>query len=231
MWWFIIGGVLLLSGSLLIFGIAPDYRRQKEAIMSSPNHTIASLLDIHATLRERGPSSLASLLVRCSISGVVDGTEQTDAPAHEGQAVLYKTRTQEKDASGEVVRTSKREDWTSRFWVCDHTGRILVDPLSATIELFRPQTFEDGQETRTEEALRVGQPVYIMGWLCDFHGQPMIADEGASGQGIVNIHYLITWRTQQSMVKEAKYTWQSLLWTGLILILVGILLIGFGFIA
>jgi hypothetical protein len=230
MWWFIIGGVLLLFGAILAFGAAPDYRRQKEAVKFSPNHTIANLLDIHAALREREPSSLASLLEQCSISGVIESAEHADVPASEGQPVLYKTRIKHKDASGEVARTSNREDWTSRFWVRDSTGRILVDPLSATIELFRPQTFEDEQEIRTEQALRVGQPVYIVGWLCDFHGQPMITNKGASGQGIVNTNYLITWRTQQSMIEEAKYTWLSMIVAGPIFILVGALLIALGFI-
>lgn len=231
MWWFISGGVLLLLGAICLFWAAPDYRRQKEAIKFLAHQTIADLLAIHATLRERSLVSLESLYERCSIAGVIERREQAPEPSSEGEPVLYKIWIEHKDASGEITRTSKRENWDTRFWVRDDTGSILVDPLSATIELFRAQTFENEQELRTEQALRVGQPVYILGWLSDFHGQPIIINKGSSGADIVNTHYVITWRSRQLMAEEARSSWLTFLWMGPILGLIGVVLIVIGFVS
>ncbi len=232
MWWFIVGGIFLLIGAALLFSAAPDYRRQKEAIKFAPNHTIAELLTIHATIRDREPASLANLCERCTITGIIeskDAQDSPEAPTSERQPVLYKTRIQHKDTKGEIVRTTEREDWTTRFWVRDDTGRILVDPLAATIELFRAQTAEDDQEIRREEALRVGQPVYILGWLTDFHGQPMVANKGITSYGAVNLEYIISWRSRQALVEEARNSWVGMLWLGPILMILGIGMIALGF--
>ncbi len=223
----IIGGLLLLFGAIMLWGVW-DEGRKKEDVKFLPTSSIGSLLTIHSNIRDNQREALMTLFERCKISGIIDASESDEA-AYERQPVLYKTRIKQKNTSGKIVQTHSNEDWQSKFWVRDDTGRMLVDPLGATIELFRPQTTETKQEIRTERALRVGQPVCIMGWLTDFHGQPIIANKGSTEGGVVNAHYVITWRSPQALIEETSSTILALKILGPISVLLGSILIALGF--
>ena len=102
----------------------------------------------------------------------------------------YSVDTPSGDSRHPVARRSETVENNQqrvRFYVRDSTGRVLIDPEQADLDLmettnrFEPAQPKPGERARTvgyryqEQALPIGAQVYVLGCVVDGGGQPMIA--------------------------------------------------------
>jgi hypothetical protein len=138
----------------------------------------------------------------CEVAGVIEADAALSAPLS-GKACIAYTRTVTReyeedvtstDSEGKTSTTVARHSETvennqqrMRFFVRDTTGRVLIDPEQANLDLiettnrFDPAQSKPGERTRTlgyryqEQALPIGAQVYVLGCAVDGGDQPMIA--------------------------------------------------------
>jgi hypothetical protein len=138
----------------------------------------------------------------CEVAGTIESDAPLTAPLSNTACVAYTyqvTREYEEDVTttdehGKTTtetqqrsETASNDERRTRFFVRDATGRVLIDPADAELDLIDSGTrFDPAQQTtltrtRTlghrhqEQSLAVGTPVYILGCVVDGQGQPMIA--------------------------------------------------------
>ena len=138
----------------------------------------------------------------CEVTGTIEADAPLTAPLSSSPCVAYiyqVTREYEEDVTttdehGKTTtqtqqrsETASNDERRTRFFVRDATGRVLIDPAEAELDLVDSGTrFDPAQgttltRTRTlghrhnEQSLAVGTPVYILGCVVDGQGQPMIA--------------------------------------------------------
>jgi E3 Ubiquitin ligase len=138
----------------------------------------------------------------CEVVGVIEADVALSAPLS-GQACVAYTRTVMReyeedvastDSDGKINTTVARRSETVennqqrvRFFVRDRTGRVLIDPEQADLDLIETTNRFDaaqpkpGERTRTlgyryqEQALPIGTQVYVLGCAVDGGGYPLIA--------------------------------------------------------
>jgi hypothetical protein len=138
----------------------------------------------------------------CEVAGAIECDAPLTAPLSNTACVAYTytvTREYEEDVTttdehGKTTtqtqqrsETASSDDRRTRFFVRDATGRTLIDPADAELDLtdsgsrFDPAQRTALTRTRTlghrhsEQSLAVGTSVYILGCVVDGQGQPMIA--------------------------------------------------------
>jgi hypothetical protein len=143
-----------------------------------------------------------ALAQACEVTGTIEADAPLSAPLSKTACVAYSytvTREYEEDVSTtdehgktttkteQRTETVSNDDRRTRFFVRDATGRVLIDPADAEIDLadsgsrFDPAQGATLARTRTlghrhhEQSLAVGTSVYILGCVVDGQGQPMIA--------------------------------------------------------
>lgn len=220
----IFGAIALVIAGILVF-VARGQQHKLTTMSAAETYTAELLGELH----QRIVSSLGSeaLQQQCEVTGTIECEKPLKAPLSGIKCVAY-THTVTREYEEEVTETDKdgkRETRTQRgsetvesqdhrvnFWVRDATGRTLVDPTDAELDL--PSTderFEDADDTRRrgrrtlgyqyrEHALAVGKQVYVLGYAVDAQGQPCIARHPAKS----NAKYLISWRSERELTRSAE---------------------------
>lgn len=166
---------------------------------------------------------------RCEVSGVLECDTTLSGPLS-GQACAAYSQTLRWEEwgpapgysrrAGEMVCRNSGIEFDDRrapaFWVRDATGAVLVDPLNAELDLIpidqRYEVFTasfGGTERRTwreEKALPIGREVYVLGYLADLKGQPVLARHPRDASQ----KFLISYRSEQELVRASR--WQSYLY-------------------
>jgi hypothetical protein len=118
------------------------------------------------------------------------------------------------------------------FWVRDATGRVLVDPLTAELDLqalderYEVLTASSGGSERRawhiEKGLLVGHQVYVLGYISEQSGQPALRRHPRDRDK----KFIISYRSEQELSRATNrranlfYTLAALSGVG------GILLVG-----
>ena len=215
--------ILLCAGVLLLivaaFCVTAALRGEDRllAIMDTPT---SSALDILAIHRNNGAYGQA-----CEVTGVIECDASLSAPLSGQACVAYSHMLtwEEWGKPGLLDRRSGTSDLVYRtggtefddrraptFWVRDASGRVLVDPLNAELDL---QEIDSGYEVvtsgygdserrtrREEKGLPLGQPVYVLGYLGERQGQPVIQRHTSDSSK----KFLISYRSEQELTRANR---------------------------
>jgi hypothetical protein len=246
----IVGGVILLIVALICFFIARSQASQLQAMNAADTYTAQLLTDFHKQVTSTlGADALAQ---PCEVEGVIECDAPLTAPLS-GMACVAYTRTITReyeedvtttDAEGKSQTTTERrsetlenEDRRVNFWVRDATGRALVNPEAAELDLVETANrYETAPapgfgRTRTlgqrsvEHALALGTKVYVLGCAVDLQGQPAIA----RGPRDSKAKFLISRRSEHELAQSAASWSRNLYYAaagsgvlGLVLLVVGL---------
>jgi hypothetical protein len=215
--------ILFCAGALLLivaaFCVAAALRGEDRlvAIMDTPT---SSALDIQAIHRNSGAYGQA-----CELSGVIECDASLSGPlsgqacvaySHSltweewGKPGLFDKRSGTSDLVYRTGGTEFDDRQAPTFWVRDASGRVLVDPINAELDLlpidsryevFTSSLGDSEHRTRREEkALPLGQPVYVLGYLAERQGQPII-QRHPSGPAK---KFLISYRSEQALTRANR---------------------------
>jgi hypothetical protein len=196
----IIFGIILLLVAAGCWFAARSQAGRLQAINATDTFTAQMLLDLYnRVIPALGGEALAQ---PCEVAGTIEADTPLTAPLSNSACVAYAyqvTREYEEDitttdehgktttATQQRSETASNDERRTRFFVRDATGRVLIDPTDAELDLVDSGTrFDPAQRTtltrtRTlghrhqEQSLAVGTSVYILGCVVDGQGQPMIA--------------------------------------------------------
>ncbi len=200
-----LGGGLLILFAAVAAGVAWHAESGLIAMRRTPTLSAAEVAARH-TWALRGAAPLGQAV---EVLGTIECDEPLSAPYSETQCVAY-----EYSVHDERARTIKRpgarttykvefggRDDTSqrvkRFYVRDASGRVAVDPAGASIEMpetvarYEAYTGLGGSEHtiwREERALALGNRVFVLGYLCDDQGEPVIGRYPGAGQPFIISH-------------------------------------------
>jgi hypothetical protein len=183
----------------------------------------------------------------CEVSGVVECDASLDAPisgqpcaiySHTvtweewGQPMTLGRNTYDADMVLRGSSTEVNDRHVPTFWVRDATGRVLVDPLTAEFDLqplderYDVMTASSGGSERrawhTEKGLLVGHQVYVLGYMGEQGGQPVLRRHPRDRDK----KFIISYRSEQELTRATNrsanlfYTLAALAGVG------GILLVG-----
>ena len=193
-------GILFLAIAIGCFFAARGQSRQLRAMSVADTFTSQMLQELYnRVVPTLGGEALAQV---CEVAGTIEADAALSAPLS-GKACVAYTRTVTReyeedvastDSSGKTTTTVARRSETVennqqrvRFFVRDATGRVLIDPEQANLDMiettnrFDPAEPKPAERTRTlgyryqEQALPFGTQVYVLGSVVDSGGQPMIA--------------------------------------------------------
>ncbi|HEU5011052.1 MAG TPA: GIDE domain-containing protein [Roseiflexaceae bacterium] len=219
----LIGGSVLLFITALACIIAAEQRAGRLAAMHNTKpYTAQAIAQIHqqiarGSLREGwGYACEITGMVECDTAILTPQTQQTCvAYSH---AVMRETwqklgafdHRRAHDSDG-WVKTDSSNTYDLRhvptFRVRDATGCVLVDPAFADFDLeqrdkhYEVMSFSIGEgEYRTwhdEKALETGRTAYVLGYLADRDGQPILMRHPS------NTHkkFIVSYRTEQELAK------------------------------
>jgi hypothetical protein len=211
-----LGAVLLLLATFCVIAALRGEDRLV-AILDTPT---SSALDIHAIHRNNGAYGQA-----CEVTGVIECDASLSAPLS-GQACVAYSHTQtweewgkpgmfeKRSGTSELVYRTGGTEFDDRraptFWVRDASGRVLVDPINAELDLqLIDSNYEvltsgyGGSERRTrreEKGLQLGQSVYVLGYLGERQGQPIIQRHA----GNPSKKFLISYRSEQALTRSNR---------------------------
>ena len=196
----IIFGIILLLVAAGCWFAARAQAERLRAIDAADTFTAQMLLELYnRVVPAVGGEALAQ---PCEVAGTIEADAPLTAPLSNSACVAYSyqvTREYEEDVTTTdehgktTTETQQRSETASnderrvRFFVRDATGRVLIDPADAELDLVDSGTrFDPAQQTsftrtRTlgqrhrEQSLAIGTLVYILGCVVDGQGQPMIA--------------------------------------------------------
>ena len=214
---FFCGGALLLLVTAFCVTAALRGEDRLLAIVDTPT---SSALDIHAIHRNNGAYGQA-----CEVTGVIECDASLSAPLSGQACVAYSHSLtwEEWGKPGMFDRRSGTSDLVYRtggaefddrraptFWVRDASGRVLVDPINAELDL---QPIDSNYEVvtsgygdserrtrREEKGLSLGQPVYVLGYLGEHQGQPIIQHH----VGDKSKKFLISYRSEQTLTRANR---------------------------
>ncbi len=215
-------GIILLLVAVGFFYAARSQEGRLNAIGATETYTTALLSEIHTRVSSVvGTNAMAE---KCEIAGVIECDTPLRGQISGTQCVAY-TYNITREYEEQVTRTNsegKMETVTERgsetiesadrrttFWVRDDTGRVMVDPDGAELDLVSTASrFEGANDpgfsrrrnlgTRfSEEALPVGARVFILGCAIDRQGLLMI------GRSPNNDQFIISRKTERELMQEA----------------------------
>ena len=174
-------------------------------------------LDIHAIHRNNGAYGQA-----CEVAGVIECDASLSGPLSGQACVAYSHSLtweewgkpgmfDKRSGTGDLVYRTGGVEFDDRqaptFWVRDASGRVLVDPINAELDLepidARYEVVTSGygeieRRTRREEkGLPLGQPVYVLGYLGERQGQPIIQRHASDRSK----KFLISYRNEQALTR------------------------------
>lgn len=246
----VFGGILLLIVAVVSYFIARGQAGKLQAMNATDTYTAQMLSELHSRVTTSlGADALAQA---CEVEGVIECDAPLSAPLSKTACVAYTytvTREYEedvtsKDSEGKTsTRTDRNsetlesEDRRANFWVRDATGRTLVVPEGADLDLVETSNRFEAAPTlgysrrrdlgrrSVEQALAVGTRVYILGCAVDYQGQPAIGSSPKDS----NARFMISRRTERELAQSAA-SWSRNLYylaagsgvVGLLLVVIGL---------
>jgi hypothetical protein len=193
-------GIILLLVAAGCFFAARSQSGRLRSMNAVDTFTAQMLRDLYErVVPTLGAEALAQ---PCEVAGVIEADTPLTGPLSGGACVAYNhtvtrefeedvTTTDEKGKTTTETRTRSEtistDERRAQFYVRDATGRVLIDPAEAELDLadsgerFDPEKNQSLARTRTlghrhkEQSLAVGTQVYILGCVVGADGQPMIA--------------------------------------------------------
>jgi hypothetical protein len=245
----IVGGILLLIVALICYFIARSQAGKLKAMNAADTYTAQMLSDLHSRVTAAlGGEALAQ---PCEVEGVIESDAPLNTPLSNTACVAYTyqvSREYEEDVTStdsegkQVTRTERgsesleSEDRRVNFWVRDATGRALVIPDNADLDLVEiTNRFEaasspgfarrrDLGRRSVEQALAVGTRVYVLGCAVDYQGQPAIGRSPKESKA----RFMISRRSERELTQSAASWSRNLYYAAAGLGIVGLLLIVFG---
>ncbi|GEM_PF-1627373 len=235
MWWLIGGaGIFLAITAIACVGIALNYDRRVIAMRGTGTLSASEIERLHRA-GERG--------LRCEITGVIECDSPMTAPMSNMICVAYSHQVVQHMESGvysdlEDTRNSRATlgSWSrnreytqvespnerrARFYVRDASGRLLVDPAWATIDMPRTderyESITSGVDTarpetvgawNTEDALALGSPVYVLGYLGEVYGEAALVCHSDQ-----EYPFVISYRSERELERSVS-TRSNLLYLG-----------------
>jgi hypothetical protein len=218
-----VGVILLLVAVGCVFAARSQAARLR-AFNAADTFTAQMLLELYnRVVPAVGGEALAQ---PCEVAGTIEADTPLTAPLSNRACVAYTysvTREYEEDVTTTdehgktTTKTEQRSETASnderraRFFVRDATGRVLIDPTDAELDLvdsgsrFDPAQRTTLTRTRTlghrhqEQSLAVGTSVYILGCVVDGQGQPMIARSPKDRQ-----KFIISRRSERELAASAE---------------------------
>jgi hypothetical protein len=218
-----VGIILLVVAAGCVFAARGQAGRLR-AFNAADTFTAQMLLELYnRVVPALGGEALAQ---PCEVTGTIEADAPLTGPLSGSACVAYTytvTREYEEDVTTTdehgktTTKTEQRSETASsderrtRFFVRDATGRILIDPADAELDLADSGTrFDPAQRTtltrtRTlghrhqEQSLAVGTSVYILGCVVDGQGQPMIARSPKDGKQ----KFIISRRSERELAASA----------------------------
>lgn len=235
MWWFVGGaGILLAIIAIACVVVALNLDRRVLAMRGTGTLSTSEVERLHRA-GERG--------LRCEIAGVVECDSPLTAPLSNTICVAYSHQVVQHVETGvysdfedahnrrgldgwsrnrEYTQVQSPNDRRVRFHVRDASGRLLIDPAWALIDMKRTseryESITSGVDTarpetvgawNTEDALPLGSPVYVLGYLGEVYGEAALICHPAS-----NEHpFVISHRSERELVRSVA-TRSNLLYLG-----------------
>jgi E3 Ubiquitin ligase len=210
------GGLLLIAAVICVTAALRGEDRLL-AILDTPT---SSALDIHAIHRNNGAYGQA-----CEVAGVIECDASLSGPLSGQACVAYSHSLtweewgkpgmfDKRSGTGDLVYRTGGVEFDDRqaptFWVRDASGRVLVDPINAELDLepidARYEVVTSGygeieRRTRREEkGLPLGQTVYVLGYLGERQGQPVIQRHASDSSK----KFLISYRAEQTLTRANR---------------------------
>ncbi len=244
----ILGGILLIVAVILFF-VARSQASRLHAMNAAETYTAQLLNEIHTKVTT--DLDTAAFAQPCEVEGVIEADAALTGPLSNETCVAYTrivTREYEEEVTEEddegkretrMERGSERvesEDRRVNFWVRDATGRVLINPEGANLDMVETaDRYEDAPsgwgKSRTlgyryvEKALLPGTKVYILGCAVDFQGQPIIAQHPKDSKQ----HFFVSRKSERELAQSAAGTSRNLYYfsgvmgaLGLVLLVIGV---------
>jgi hypothetical protein len=218
----IILGVVCLVLALVLAGVGFLQLGKLKAMEETETYSVKHLRELHAQAGE-------ALAQPCEVKGTVECDQPFKASLSELMCALYVHKIVRKheeyyvetDEEGrregdwrEVHQTMPSEEHRQSFWVRDSTGRVLVEPQGAELDLKETlERFEHGTGVqigssrtlgimRTEYVLEDGAQCYVLGHATDQQGQ-LVIGQAPPGK---RQNFLISHRTEEQL------SWATSMW-------------------
>lgn len=220
-------GIVLLAAAVICYVFARGQSGKLRAMNAADTFTAQMLRDLHA--RVVGSVGAEALAQPCEVAGTIESDAPLTAPLSGMACVAYTygvSREYEEDVTStdsdgktktETTRRSESvesDDKRAPFYVRDATGRVLVNPEDADLDMVDAGSRFDqapptrGERTRTlgyrhsVQALPVGTQVYVLGCAVDSGGQPAIG----RGPRDRKLKFMISRRSERELANEAART-------------------------
>jgi hypothetical protein len=205
-------GFLLLVVAALSVTAAWRGEGRLRAIQDTPTSTAHDVTSIHRTNGAYGQACELIGVAECdaSLNGPLSG-QSCIAYSHSlaweewGKPALYGRHA---NTESLVYRNGGNEFDDRRvalFWVRDATGRVRVDPSNAELDLneidqryeVTTSSFGDSERRtrREEKALPLGEQVYVLGYLAERKGEPVIQRHPSDPSK----KFIISYRSEQEL--------------------------------
>jgi hypothetical protein len=242
-------GVILLVVAVVLFFVARNQAGRLHAMNAADTYTAQLLNEVHTKVTTSLDAE--AFAQPCEVEGVIEADEPLTGPLSNRACVGY-TRTVTREYEDEVTEeddegkretrmergseTVESEDQRVNFWVRDATGRVLINPEGADLDMVETaDRYEDAPSGRgrsrtlgyryVEKALLPGTKVYILGCAVDFQGQPIIAQHPKDS----NQHFFVSRKTERELAQSAAGSSRNLYYVsgalgvlGLVLLVVGV---------
>lgn len=227
----VLAGVTFLVIAVICFFVARSNTKALDTMNATDTYTAQLLGEVYKKIAASiGADALAE---PCEITGTIECSTPLTAPVSKNPCVAYSytlTREYEErvtstDSEGKKETTVERrseqlksEDRRVNFYVRDNTGRILVLPEGAELDLtesgsrfdavqqpWSGMTHALGQR-HSEQSLAPGTSVYILGCAVDHKGTPAVArhPNDASQQFMVS-------RKSERELADSAATWARIM--------------------
>jgi hypothetical protein len=247
----IVGGILLLIVAVVCYFIARSQAGKLQAMNAADTYTAQMLGDLHG--RVTAALGAEALAQPCEVAGVIETDTPLIAPLSKMACVAYTyavTREFEEDITStdsegktstrteRSTETLESEDRRANFWVRDTTGRTLVVPEGAELDLVETSNhFEaaaapgygrrrDLGRRSVEQALAVGTQVYILGCAVDNQGQAAVGRSPKDSKA----RFMISRRTERELAQSAASWARNLYYAAAGSGAVGLVLLVLGFV-
>ena len=220
----IFGGIILLIIAVICFFWGRSQARELQAMNAADTYTAQMLSDLHGRVTASlGADALAQ---PCEVEGVIECDSPLTAPLSGTACVAYMhtvTREYEEDVTStdsqgkSETRTERRSETLENqerrvnFWVRDATGRTLVVPESADLDLAETANRYEATPARghghvrdlgqrfVETSLAVGTRVYVLGCAIDYQSQPAIGRSPRQSSA----RFLVSRKSERELTQSA----------------------------
>lgn len=241
----IIVGIILLAVAAGCFFAARGQMGRARVMSATDTYTAQMLNDLYTRVAAAvGGDALAE---QCEVEGVIECDAPLTAPLSGTMCVAY-THTVVREYEEQVTTTDQQGNKETRtqqgsetvendsrqvpFWVRDATGRVLVSPEQAELDLVDTGDRYDAAAPTSglprtlghrhhEQALPVSTRVYVLGCAVDGQGQPMIGRNPRDGKQ----KFIISRRSERELMSAAESAARNFTYAAAGLAALGVILI------